>query len=123
MLRSEQGPVAGARIGGEDRRGTVLGDATRLDHQHPLEVERLADVMNNAEECCALPEPPDPAQQLTPPRPIEPAERLVEDHQPRRRPEQGPPEPDPLPLAAGEQPAPLAQRRLEPVRQASEEVI
>ena len=46
---------------------------------------------------------------------VEPAEGLVKDDQPRPRAEQPPPEPDSLPLAAGEEAASLAQDRLQPV--------
>ena len=56
FLGLEQRAVAPPLLHGELRRRAVFTDAPRLDHEHAVEVLRLADVVRDAEDRRLLPE-------------------------------------------------------------------
>ena len=116
--RGSANSAAAARTAGR----TVLHHAARVDHQHAVEVPRLPDIVRHTQQRGAVPHPTGPPQQGAAFLSVEPPERLVKEDQPCVGADQGTAEPNALPLSAGEQPPALAQRRLEPVRQALEHV-
>src|SRR5262245_4693394 len=79
--------------------------------------------MRDAKQCGVPPDVTGPAQQGTAQRPVQPAERLIEDDEPRSRARQAPAETHPLPLPAGEASSALAQWSLESIGEASEHVV
>ena len=120
-LGVEERRVARAGLRGEALGRAVLDDAAVLDDEHALEAQRLADVVGDAEQRRPLPEAAGPRQQLAPLLAVEAAERLVEERQAHPGAQQRARQAHPLPLAAGDQAAALAERRLQAVRQLAQD--
>ncbi len=113
----QQSPIARLWPQGEGTRGTILDDLPPIDDQHPGERLRLADIVGDTEQGGMPPHTADTGQQQPALLAVEPAERLVKDHQPRPGTEHGAPKPYPLPLTTGHEATSLAERRLQTIRQ------
>jgi hypothetical protein len=115
LFHVEHLPVSGALLRGESGRGCVLHDAPVLDHQHPLEAQGLADIVGDAEHRGPAPVLPRAGEQLAAGAAIQAATRLIQDGQAHALSMHRAAQPDPLPLAAGHQPAALAKHGLHPL--------
>ena len=96
-FRCQHGPIARPWSFGEVGWGTILNNLPPLNDQHPCKCLRLADIVCDTDQGM----PPHAAgtgEQLPALLVVEPAERLVEDHQPYPGPEHRSPQPHPLPL-------------------------
>jgi len=112
-FRCQQSLVA--RIGScrQCRRGSIFDDRAVFDHQYPLEITGLANIVGDADQRGALPVLAGTGQQFTAFRPIQATKWFVEDDQPHRAAMQRPAQPYTLPLTAGNQAAAFAKRGLQ----------
>src|SRR5262245_13945331 len=120
LLGCEEGAVAGVGSLEQPGRIVVLDDATTFDHEDAVEVGGLGDIVRDAEKRRLGPEAARPLQELAPLAPIETAERLIQDDEPRRGSHERAREANALALAARHQRPALAQLRLKSIRQTLE---
>lgn len=123
ILGLPQRAVARPGTGDERNRRTVLDHPACFEHQHACEVIGVAHVVGDAEQRRPLPQAPRPGEQLPASRPLQTLERLVEDHQPGLGPKHSTTEPHPLPFAARDEAATLAEVGLQPLGQALEHTV
>ena len=71
----------GIWVRGEEGRRTVLRDSAPLDHQDTIEIQALRDVVADAKEGRATPEPARTAEEFPTRLAVEPPEGLIQDHE------------------------------------------